>query len=314
MEGRAAQGGQGKQREEGPGELCPERGEDHKLVERHQTTPPLGFRPRRSVPAPSLIFSRPQCQSPAGDPWSPGVSPAERGQAPSRAPRSDGAEGRRGKRVGEAKRDPRSAAAARARGPRAPTGRRGAGAWPRISPPAAAAAPRPPGSLEAPRLPEREVEPSPRRPRRRESSAALGAAGAGRAARRAPRGESGPLPGPPGVVSRAGALVRLAGPHSPAQLPRAAQPATPGRLVLPGRRCRARPPAVRRPRGAAGAGGGGGSARRQRLGLGRLGPAEGAAPSGGGARARSWPPGRVRGRCALRPLWLRHPFSWPLPV
>lgn len=150
MEGRAAQGGQGKQRE-GSGELCPERGKDHELVERHPTTPPLGFRPRRSVPDPSLNFSRPQCQSPAGDPRSPGVPPAERGQAPSRAPRSDGAEGRTaegrlGKRVGEAKRDPRSPAAAQARGPRAPTRRRGAGAWPRISPPAAAAAaPRPPG-------------------------------------------------------------------------------------------------------------------------------------------------------------------------
>lgn len=287
--------------------------EYQKLVERHPTAPPRGYRPRRSFRVPSLNFSRPQCQSPAGDPGCPGVPPAERGQTPARAPLSNGAEGRtaegrRGKRVGAAKRDPRPGAAARARGPRAPTRRRGAGAWRRFSPPARRRRRHrrspPPGSLEAPRLPEREVEPSPRRPRRRESSAAAGAAGAGRAARRAPRGESGPLPGPPGVVRRAGASVRLAGPRNPARLLRAAQPATPGRLVPRGRRRSARPPAVRRPRGcggwgwgAAGAGGGGGSARRRGLGPGRLGPAEGAAASGGRARTRSWPPGRVGGRC-----------------
>lgn len=124
----------------------------------------------------------------------------------------------------------------------------------------------PPGSPEAPRLPEREVEPSPRRrPRRRESSGGAGAAGAGGAARGEPRGEWGSPPRPAGCGTRGGGGA--ASRRSPAR--------DLGEAVQPGGWCGARPPAVL-PAGLRAPASGGDAAPRGSGGS----PGRGAAPSG----------------------------------
>lgn len=163
----------------------------------------------------------------AGDPLVFGRVPVKEGQASARAPRCDRAEGRTAEGRSQARSPP--AATAGDHGPAAP------------SQPARCRRSPPSRSPEAPRLLEREVEPSPR------WSRARGGRAGGKVQRRrssrswpgspgAPRGEWGPLLGRQGVARRAGASVRLA---------HASQPATSGQLWRPGRMVRR--PASRRP-------------------------------------------------------------------
>ncbi|KAL4671454.1 hypothetical protein H8959_004163 [Pygathrix nigripes] len=145
----------------------------------------------------------------------------------------------------------------------------------------------PPGSLEAPRLPEREVEPSPRRPRRRESSATAAEAGAGLGSQQGASGESVPSRASQERCAARGRQWRQQIPIAPRASLAPAQPATSGWLVQL-RRTVPRLASLRRCQPGAQGTGGGREAVRQ---------AKGAAPPGGRAGTRRGIPGRVRGCC-----------------
>lgn len=230
----------------------------------------LGVTPPRASPPPLQVPRISGTQSRAKPPTCRESGSERRRQAGAAAPRSDGAEGRTAEgRRGQRQAQPSATPGAGGGGGR-PSGSKGAGSHPVAGrrglaavPPAShrAAVPRPSGSLEAPRLPEREVEPSPRRPRRRESSAAAGAAGADPAAApRVPRGELLGWVRAPGTgrVCRAGGQAAFGAPR----------PATSGCSVQPGRRGRARLLAVV----AGGCGLRAAAAAAGSAGFGRLGP------------------------------------------
>lgn len=151
----------------------------------------------------------------------------------------------------------------------------------------------PPGSPEAPRLPEREVEPSPRRrPRRRESSGGAGAAGAGGAARGEPRGEWGSPPRPAGCGTRGGGGAAS----------RRSSARDLGEAVQPGGWCGARPPAVL-PAGLRAPASGGDAAPRGSGGS----PGRGAAPSGDGRGCAREAPREGPGCDPPSVTWLHQP-------